>query len=179
MLQNWLYVIARDTLSHIYWKYVHSSYRCYGFETDFHRRWQWQKTQTQKPCHIYDRPWLGFEGIHSFLEKGSFIWESSSLTRWPRRNVRSYGPFGPIYTVKGVEIHKLAASTLVYPNTQGNMAILIQISWDHGGFLAGSLSKWTSTQSPLVLRNTGQSSGLTTNKAHCNINLLFKLATFS
>ena len=56
--------------------------------------------KTQNPCHFYDRAWPDFEGIHSFLEKGSFIWESSSLTQWPRRNVWSCGLFGSIYTVK-------------------------------------------------------------------------------
>lgn len=55
-----------------------------------------------------------------FLERGSFIWESSSLAQWRRRNVRSCGPFGPIETVKGVEIHKPTASTLLYPSTQGH-----------------------------------------------------------
>lgn len=130
------------------------------------------------PCHIYDRAWLGFEGT-DFLEKGSFIWETSGLTQQPRRNVQSYGPCGPIYSVKGAERHKLAANPLVYPSTQGNVVIVIQISWDHGGFLAESLSKWTSAQSPFVLRNSRQSSSLATNKAHCNINLLFKLVTCS
>lgn len=36
-----------------------------------------KKTQTPSPCHFYDRARLGFEGIHSFLGKGSFIRETS------------------------------------------------------------------------------------------------------
>lgn len=78
-----------------YWKYGHFCYQCYGFATDFHSQWQWQKkNQTPSPCHFYDRAWLRFEGIHS-LEKGSFIRETSSLTQRPRRKVQTRGPFGP------------------------------------------------------------------------------------
>lgn len=34
----------------------------------------------KKHCHFYDRAWLGFEGIHSFFEKGSFIRECRQMT---------------------------------------------------------------------------------------------------
>lgn len=50
----------------------------------------------QTSCHIYDRIWLCFEGIHS-LEEGPLIWEGSSVLE----KCKDLWPFRLICTVKG------------------------------------------------------------------------------
>lgn len=94
---------------------------------------------------MIERSWA----LKGFAPSWKKVLLSGSAEKWLRRNVWTCGPFGPTYPVKGAELHKLATSTLGYPNTRGKVVILVQIGWDHGGFLAGSLSKWLAHHQPL------------------------------